>query len=144
MKKGLIKEATRLQQLAGILKESDLGAAYAERELDGDASRQMHEQGSTQTIYDIDESQMEHYSFDIAELIDAVGLSNYQEGVDYELGIARGDDFPHAIEIKNAEILQNPSIVRALEALEEEAYDEEEDYEPDSYDWDDIDGRGDR
>lgn len=61
MKKGLIKEATRLQQLAGILKESDLGAAYAERELDGDASRQMHEeasQGEVINLYHLDDEEL--------------------------------------------------------------------------------------
>lgn len=39
----MLTEIQRLQQLAGLLNESALGAAYAERELDGDASRQMHE-----------------------------------------------------------------------------------------------------
>lgn len=40
----MLNEVKRMQKLAGILKESGLGAAYAERELDGDASRQMHEE----------------------------------------------------------------------------------------------------
>lgn len=98
----MLNEIKRMQKLAGLLKEND-------------------EMGASAAIFDIDESQMERFAFDVAELINAVGLGEYQEGIDYELGIARGDDFPHAIEIKNPQILQDQNIVEALKSLEEEA-----------------------
>jgi len=75
---------------------------------------------------------MDYFS-DLDELqdyVDQQGFANYDGGIngydgtksidrgrDYQWAIAMGDDFPHAIIIKNKEMLKNPDIVSTLKDL---------------------------
>jgi hypothetical protein len=127
MKKGLIKEATRLQQLAGILKESDLGAAYAERELDGDASRQMHEEPNGSVTLDMDPKHGDNVYI----------RSTKQFGTWHDWGWAEDEDGnPSTAMIK----LNNEKELKEFPLADIEVYDDEEEEEPerDADFWRDI------
>jgi hypothetical protein len=63
------------------------------------------------------------YNMDIEELElnvkDEYNFGKYNEGVDYEWNIARGDDFPHAITIKNATMIKDSEVKEFLDFITE-------------------------
>ena len=69
-------------------------------------------------VYAIPMNMARVYQFDYAELIDDSNKYNFSkfdggedgEGKDYSWNIARGDDFPESITIKNPAMLNDPQI----------------------------------
>jgi hypothetical protein len=120
--KQYINEAKRLQQLAGILKE-DINASPVDTPIN-----------SFEKIIDISDEAADYFSYDVDELQDTAnnrGFQSYSGGIkgydgnepvdtgnDYQWAIAMGDDFPHAVIIKNQQMLADPEVEDFLERLE--------------------------
>jgi hypothetical protein len=100
MKKGFINEAFRLQQLAGIEPVNEIYYSAFRRN------------------FPIDKAVMNRYGHDVKELQKDAKFSDYQEGIDFEWTIAKGDNFPHALVIKNDQMLGEPKIRAFLKSLE--------------------------
>jgi hypothetical protein len=71
--------------------------------------------------YDLDELQevADENGFDVYDggIVGYDGFEAVDTGSDYQWAIERGDDFPHAVIIKNREMLKNPTIVSFLKRL---------------------------
>lgn len=129
MKKGLIKEAFRLQQLAGITPINEIGDLPFEK------------------IFPIHKAVMNRYDYDVEELQKDAMFTGFQEGNDFEWAIARGDDFPHALVVKSKQMLADPKIsafVKSLGRAVSESGDPDLDDDPNFWnltddEWDAID-----
>jgi len=78
---------------------------------------------SQDKIIGIGDSAARAYGMDMEELQndveDEYNFAKYREGIDYEWNIARGDDFPHAITIKNASMISDPKVKEFLDWIGE-------------------------
>lgn len=101
----MLNEIKRMQKLAGLLKENE----------------EMDSLSSFEKIVPIHPSHMQAFDFDVDEMAKEAFLDRYQDGVDYEWAYERGDDFPHAIIIKNPKLLQDPNVKMALASMPRKA-----------------------
>ena len=139
MKKGLINEAFRLQQLAGIT------PLYEASNTDNNKGLKAID---TFSISDIEINGTMY-----AEIYGSMDLTvedAYGEKVSWEITSIDGATLTNGIKIEDKAQLQEllPGILSSEEAtaqIDQDAENSIEDFDsPDSYDWDDIDGRGDR
>jgi hypothetical protein len=120
MKKQFLNEVKQFQKIAGILKESE-GADQNKVKEAFEKVIQIHNVHAKYFDYDLDELQ---------NMANQHGFQNYDGGItgydgfdsvdtgkDYQWAIARGDDFPHAVVIKNKEMLKDPKLVSFLKDL---------------------------
>lgn len=100
-----INEVRRMQELAGLLKE--------------------------EKVIRIPMKQARNYDFDLEafqQAADQAGFGKYDggvagqsEGMDYDWGIEMGDDFPHALIVKNMEMLQDPEVMQFIQSWKAKA-----------------------
>ena len=100
MKKRFINEAFRLQQLAGILPVNEIYYSAFRR------------------VFPIDKAVMNRYGHDIKELQKDAKFTGFQEGVDYEWAVERDSNFPHALIVKNDQMLGERKIRAFIKSLE--------------------------
>ena len=74
-------------------------------------------------IVSIGDNAARTYGMDMEELQnnveDEYNFAKYREGIDYEWNTARGDDFPHAITIKNVSMMSDPKVKKFLDWIGE-------------------------
>lgn len=108
-------EIYKLQKIAGILKE---GVNEALPKQPFEKVIPIHDVHSDYFDYDVDQIQdfvndSGFMGYD-GGIVGWDGTQQVDKGKDYQWAIAMGDDFPHAIVIKNKEMLKNPEIVDVL------------------------------
>ena len=125
MEKQSLSEVKQLQKIAGILKEETIPTPIeqtsAEQPSGFEKTIPINDVHSDYFEYDLDQLQdfANEYGFGEYDggIIGYDGYESVDTGRDYQWAIERGDDFPHAVVIKNKQMLKNPAIVSLLKRL---------------------------
>lgn len=113
MKKTLISEVKKLQKIAGIIQEN----------IEEAKEKTIRVPMRQAKLYDFDLEQFSNAAkeagFDKYDggIVGYEGSNNVDYGDDYQWAIAMGDDFPHALIIKNVQMLEDPQVAQFIQSM---------------------------
>lgn len=95
-----INEVKRMQELAGLLKEEKVIRIPMKQARDHNFNLENFQRVADQAGF---------FKYD-------GGVAGQNEGLDYDWAIEMGDDFPHALIVKNMEMLQDPEVMQFIQS----------------------------